>query len=96
MPKVFSVCCYRSAPDPAGLAAYAELAGLAVQAAGGRILVRGGVAATYEAGLRQRTVIVEFDSVEQARACYEGDAYRRARALLGAVERDFRIVEGIG
>jgi uncharacterized protein (DUF1330 family) len=43
----------------------------------------------------QRTVIIEFDSVEEAVATYEGAAYQAAvRVLEGAVERDVRIVEG--
>jgi len=44
----------------------------------------------------ERTVLVEFDSVEQAVAAYESDAYKAALNILGdAVERDFRIVEGV-
>ncbi|MDZ7749669.1 MAG: DUF1330 domain-containing protein [Halofilum sp. (in: g-proteobacteria)] len=49
----------------------------------------------FEAGLMQRTVVIEFDSVEAAIACYEGAAYGEALAALGdAAERDLRIVEG--
>jgi len=46
--------------------------------------------------MNQRTVVVEFDSLEQARAAYEGPAYRKALDALGqnAAERDMRIVEG--
>ena len=51
---------------------------------------------TYEAGKDQRTVIIEFDSVQQATTTYESSAYQMAlRALDGAAERDIRIVEGI-
>ena len=47
-------------------------------------------------GVAERTVIVEFPSFEQAVATHDGEAYRAAAALLeGAVERDFRIVEGV-
>jgi len=48
------------------LAAYAKLSGPAITAAGGRILARGLPAQVYEAGLQQRTVVIEFDSVAQA------------------------------
>jgi uncharacterized protein (DUF1330 family) len=68
-----------------------------VQAAGGRFLVRGMPAMTYEMGMNQRTVVVEFDGLEQARAAYEGPAYKKALDVLGknAAVRDMRIVEGV-
>jgi uncharacterized protein (DUF1330 family) len=45
--------------------------------------------------MNQRTVVVEFDSVEKARAAYEGPDYRKALDALGnAAERDMRLVEG--
>ena len=48
-----------------------------------------------EAGLQQRTVIVEFDSYETALTAHESEAYKKAlRALGSGAERDFRIVEG--
>jgi len=54
-------------------------------------------AKTYELGMNQRTVVIEFDSVERARAAYEGPAYKKALDVLGknAAERDMRIVEGV-
>jgi uncharacterized protein (DUF1330 family) len=49
-----------------------------------------------EDGVSQRSVIVEFDSFEQAVAAYESPAYREALAVLaGGVSRDFRIIEGV-
>ena len=96
MAKAYWISCYRSVSDPAALAEYAKLAGPAITAGGGRFLARGGVEKTYEAGVAQRTVIVEFDSVEQATATYEGEAYGRALAIVTkAAERDIRIVAGI-
>ena len=51
---------------------------------------------THEAGLQQRTIVVEFDSYELALAAYESDAYQKAlQALNSGAERDFRIVEGL-
>ena len=59
------------------------------------VLVRGMPAQTLEAGLNQRTVVIEFDNVASAMAAYQSPAYQEARALLGdTVERDIRIVEG--
>ena len=50
----------------------------------------------YEAGLQQRTVLLEFDSVEAARAAYEGPADQEALAALASgADREIRIVEGV-
>lgn len=96
MSKAYLMAFYRSISDPAALARYAPLAGPAVAAYGGRFLVRGTPSRTYEAGLDQRTVVVEFDSLEQAIAAYESPEYQAAIAVLGdTVERDIRIVEGV-
>jgi uncharacterized protein (DUF1330 family) len=96
MAKGYWICCYRSISNPAALADYGPAAGPAIQAAGGRFLARGGPAKVYEAGKNERTVMIEFDSVAQAIAAYESDAYKAAlRKLDGAVERDVRIVEGV-
>jgi uncharacterized protein (DUF1330 family) len=95
MAKAYWVAMYRSVSDDAALAAYARLSGPAVVAGGGRILVRGLPAHTYEGGLQQRTVVIEFDSVAQARAAHDSPAYQEALALLGdGAERDIRILEG--
>ena len=97
MAKGYWVSCYRAVHDPAALGEYAKLAGPAIQAHGGRFVARGGTVRTYEPAIDGRTVIVEFDSVEQAIAARESAEYGEAlRALGDAVERDFRIVEGVG
>lgn len=96
MAKAYWVATYRSIRNPDALAAYAKLAGPAVQAAGGRFLVRGTPAKTYEAGLNQRVVVIEFDSVDKATAAHDSAAYQEALKLLGnGAERDIRIVEGV-
>jgi uncharacterized protein (DUF1330 family) len=65
-------------------------------ASGGRFLARGLPAKTYEGGIDQRTVLVEFDSLAQAIAAHDSPGYQAALAVLGnAAERDLRIVEGI-
>ena len=95
MAKAYWIASYRSVKDPEALGAYAKLAGPAIAAAGGRILVRGTPARTLEAGMDLRTVVIEFDSVASASAAYDSPAYQAARKLLGdTVERDIRIVEG--
>lgn len=95
MPKAYSVVQYHSISKPEALAAYAKIAGPAIAAYGGRFLVRGVPVKTYEAGKMERTVVIEFPSVEKARAAYEGPEYAKALAALGnAAVRDMRIVEG--
>jgi len=96
MAKAYWIAAYRSIRDPEALAAYARLAGPALQAAGGRFLARGLPARIYESGLTQRTVLIEFESVAQAVAAHDSPAYQQAlRALGNAAERDLRIVEGV-
>jgi uncharacterized protein (DUF1330 family) len=96
MAKAYWIAFYRNISNPDALAAYAKLAGPAIQSGGGRFLVRGMPAKTYEAGLNQRTVIIEFDSVAKATATHDSPAYQAALKALGnAAERDMRIVEGV-
>ncbi len=95
MAKGYWVTFYRSIKDPSALAAYAKLAGPAIEAGGGRFLARGVPAKTYEAGLRERAVIIEFPSLAVATATFEGPDYQAAaRLLAGKVERDIRFLEG--
>jgi uncharacterized protein (DUF1330 family) len=97
MAKAYWISAYRSINDSEALAAYAKLAGPAIQAAGGRFLARGTPAKVYEAGVNERTVLVEFASVQQAIAAHDSAGYQAALKALGnAVERDLRIVEGVG
>ena len=96
MPKAYWISAYRSIRDPEALAAYAKLAVPALLSAGGRFLARGTPAQVYEAGLAQRTVLLEFDSVAQAIAAHDSPAYQEAlRVLANAAERDLRIIEGV-
>ena len=96
MPKAYMVTQYRSISDPAKLQAYAALAGPASAAAGGRLIVRGPAVRAMEAGVKERTVVVEFDTLEVALGLYDRPDYQAAvRALDGGAERDMRIVEGV-
>lgn len=95
MPKAYWIAFYREILDPNKLAAYAKLAGPAIERGGGRFLARGTAARAYEAGQLERTVVVEFDSVESAVAAHDSPAYQEALAALnGGAVRDMRIVKG--
>jgi uncharacterized protein (DUF1330 family) len=94
--KAYWVTSYRSISNPEALAAYAKLAPPAIAPFGGRYLARGTAATAYEAGLKERIVISEFPSVEQAVAAYNSPAYKQALEARGdGAERDIRIVEGL-
>lgn len=96
MPKAIWVSCYRAIKDPDALAAYAKLAGPALEKHGAKFLARGIPAATHENGLKQRTVVIEFPSVEQAEIAYKSAEYAAALKALGdGADRDIRIIEGI-
>lgn len=96
MPKAYWISTYRAVKDPAKLAAYAKLAGPALTAGGGRFLARGEPARVFELGLKLRTVLLEFDSVEQAVAAHDSPAYLAALAALGdGADREIRIIDGV-
>jgi uncharacterized protein (DUF1330 family) len=96
MAKAYLVVTYRSIKEPEKWSAYAKLAGPAIQKAGGRFIVRGMPAKTYEKGMNERVVVVEFDSLDQASAAHASAGYQEAlRALGNGAERDMRLVEGL-
>ena len=97
MTKAYWISAYKSISDNDALAAYAKLAGPSLTAAGGKFLARGVPAAVKESGLQQRTVLIEFESVEAALAAYNSPGYKEALVALGsnAVVRDIRIIEGV-
>ena len=96
MAKAYWISCYRNISDPAKLTAYAQLAGPAIESGGGRFLARATAAKAYEDGRTERTVIIEFASVEQAIATHDSAAYQAAlAALAGGAVRDLRIVPGV-
>ena len=94
MTKAYWISAYRSIKNPDALAAYAKLAGPAITAGGGRFIVRGNPAKVYEAGINQRIVVIEFESLAAAVATHDSPAYQEAMAALGdGAERDLRLVE---
>ena len=96
MAKGYWITTYRSISKPDNVAAYAKLAGPAIEAFGGRYLLRGNPTATFENGLMQRIVVSEFDSVDKAIAAYNCPGYQAALKALGdGADRDIRIVEGV-
>ncbi|NMO91774.1 DUF1330 domain-containing protein [Actinomycetospora sp. TBRC 11914] len=96
MARAYWVNTFREIRDEAKLDAYVALAGPAIHAGGGRFLARGNPAAAFESGTTNRVALIEFDSVEQAVATYEGPEYQAAVEALGdGAVRDIRIIEAI-
>jgi uncharacterized protein (DUF1330 family) len=97
MPKAYWITAYHSISNPDALAEYAKLAGPALTAAGGKFLVRGVPFATKEHGMMQRTVVIEFPSMDAAKAAYDSEGYKKALAALGpnSAVRDMRLIEGV-
>ena len=83
--------------DPEQYAAYREAAGPAVEAYGGRFLVRGGAMELLEGDWAPtRVVVVEFPDMETVHRWYESPEYRHARSLReGAAHLRMVAVEGL-
>jgi uncharacterized protein (DUF1330 family) len=96
MASGYWIMTFRSISDQAGIDRYAAAAGPVIRAQGGRVLAAGLPAFAYQAGTLQRVAIVEFSSLEAADAAYLSAEYQAAvQHLVGAAERDVRIVEGL-
>ncbi|HEX4770252.1 MAG TPA: DUF1330 domain-containing protein [Bryobacteraceae bacterium] len=96
MKKGYWVVAYRSISDESALKEYGKLAVPAIEAGGGKALIRTSDVEARESGLQQRVVVIEFESVEKAKATYASAAYQAALKVLGsAADRDLRIVEGV-
>ena len=97
MKKGYWVVAYRSISDEPALKAYGALEVPAVQSYGGRFLT-GSASQIHarEAGLQQRTIIVELTATTSRRRHHKSDAYQKALQALGSgAERDYRILEGV-
>jgi uncharacterized protein (DUF1330 family) len=95
MPKAYWIA-HVTVTDPDPYALYAEGATAAFAAHGARVLARGGTVVGLEGETRPRNVVIEFDSLEAARACYDSAEYQAARAhRLGAGEAEILLLEGV-
>jgi uncharacterized protein (DUF1330 family) len=94
MPKGY-VIARVTVTNPEAYAEYAKGATAAIKQYGGRPLVRGGAHEALEGEARPRNVVIEFESVEQARRYYHSPEYQAAKAKRdGACEAEFVLVEG--
>ena len=77
-------------------AKYRSLNAVAFAKYGATFLVRGGAQTVKEGQARARCVVLEFPSIEAARACYASPEYQQAMQYrLPAAVLDLVIVEGV-
>jgi uncharacterized protein (DUF1330 family) len=83
--------------DPVRYEDYKKLTLATLQPYGGKFVVRGGPRTVLEGGWEGgRVVVLEFPSVEQAKAWYSGDVYAPAKGIRqSASQGKFILVEGI-
>jgi uncharacterized protein (DUF1330 family) len=83
--------------DPVRYQDYVKAVPATLAAFGGRFLVRGGKAESLEGTYQpRRFVIIEFESIERARAWWSSAEYAAPRALRQSIARtDLLIVEGV-
>jgi uncharacterized protein (DUF1330 family) len=83
--------------NPEQYAEYIKRSPAAIAAFGGRFLARGGRTVTIEGPEAEgRIVVLEFDSVEQAVACFQSPLYAEAKQYrLGAAKMHLIAVEGV-
>lgn len=82
--------------DPQQYAQYTQRAPAAFAAFGGKLLARGGRSEAMEGRTTpQRSVVIEFESYEQAVACYRSAHYQQACShRQGVAKAEVIIVEG--
>lgn len=83
--------------DPQQYSEYTQRAPAAFALFGGKFMARGGRSEALEGhATPQRTVVIEFESYEQAVACYRSPEYQEAMShRKGASKAEIVIVEGM-
>ena len=95
MPKGYWIA-HVSVNNPEDYPNYVETAKAAFKKYGARFLARGGRYEGVEGDARPRNVIIEFDSYEQALACYRSPEYQEAvKFRRRAADGEVIIVEGV-
>ncbi len=84
--------------DPETYQGYTKLVPATVKAYGGKFVVRGGKAENLEGDwIPNRVVVLEFESVEQAKAWYHSEEYREPKGIRhSASHAKMIVVEGAG
>lgn len=83
--------------DPARYEDYKKLAGPAIEACGGKYLVRGGKSEVLEGKWQpNRLIMLEFESMEKAQAWWDSKHYAEAKAIRqGSANSSMVILQGV-
>ncbi|MEM6463022.1 MAG: DUF1330 domain-containing protein [Pseudomonadota bacterium] len=74
---------------------YVSTAKPAFERHGARFLARGGTYESLEGEVRKRNVVIEFASLDEAKACYNSEDYQAAKAIRQTcADANMVIVEG--
>ena len=99
MAKGYFLSAHRSEADPVKKAAYNLLARDALEKAGWKVIAMVNVGkklTIHESGINQSTVLIEFNTYDEAINAYHSVDYQEALlALDNGADRDIRIFEGI-
>ena len=82
--------------NPDAYKLYVEAATKAFEQHNAKFLARGGRSEPVEGPARSRNVIIEFESLDAARACYNSPEYAQAKAHRAAASvGEIILVEGV-
>jgi uncharacterized protein (DUF1330 family) len=96
MPKAYWIA-HVTVTDPDPYAIYAKGATEVFEKFGAKVLARGGEVVGLEGATAPRNGVIEFESLEAARACYDSPEYQAAREhRIGAGEAQIMLLEGVG
>ena len=94
MPKGYLVATIR-VKDKEKFAAFSGMAAPVIKAHGGKVLARGPGAERHEGSVEGIVMMIEFESIDNARTFYLSDEYQAAKAVRDACsETDLMIIEG--
>ncbi|SDZ23467.1 Uncharacterized conserved protein, DUF1330 family [Jannaschia faecimaris] len=95
MPNAYWVA-HVTVTDPDPYALYAKGATEVFSKWNAKVLARGGTVVGLEGESCPRNVIIEFESLEAAQACYDSPEYQAARKhRVGAGEAQIMLLEGV-
>ena len=95
MPKAYWIA-HATVIEPEAYGRYVAAATACFARHGARILARGGTVDHLEGAGRPRNILIEFESLEAARACFHSDDYQAAKAIReGAGAIDLCLLEGV-
>jgi uncharacterized protein (DUF1330 family) len=96
MKKVYWIAIYKDLKNPENIKKYAEKASPAIKKYNGIILARGGKVETIEGNPSPRTVLIQFQNMEDALNCYNSPEYQEAMKIgNGEFNRHIQIIEGV-